>query len=41
MLTTARADDDARAPAAKLLSKWRPHVLQEEPNGAFGEMKAE
>jgi hypothetical protein len=26
-------DDDARASSAKLLAKWRPHILQEETNG--------
>lgn len=27
---------DAKNAAAKVLTKWRPHVLQEESNGAVG-----
>ncbi|KAJ9668968.1 hypothetical protein H2201_000794 [Coniosporium apollinis] len=33
--------DDARGPAAKVLNKWRPHVLQEVPNGIGAQVKAE
>lgn len=40
-------DDDARAPAKKLLSKWRPHILEDPPppptgaNGTTSPMKQE
>lgn len=33
---------DAKGAAAKVLTRWRPHVLQEEPNGVTsGTMKQE
>lgn len=35
-------DEDARTPAAKLLAKWRPHVLQQEATNGLAEgVKAE
>ncbi|EON64294.1 hypothetical protein W97_03525 [Coniosporium apollinis CBS 100218] len=33
--------DDARGPTAKVLNKWRPHVLQEVPNGIGAQVKSE
>ena len=30
LLLTAVLDDDAKAPAAKHLAKWRPHILESE-----------
>jgi len=32
-VANTKADDDAKGATAKLLQKWRPHVLQEVPNG--------